>query len=428
MENTELKDQLLKSVESRIKEAVAESTEATKVNLLKEVKELSPDFTEEKAAQLIKESSEGIEDIIKSVNKEINDRLDQMEVNAKKATKGFAPVSIDEAIEKALNENLDALKVMKSGSKSEAKNSGFDFEIKAAGTITSSNISGGNVPVEDRVDGLNTVPSRNVKFLDTLERRSTDSNIVSWTYQANKDGSAGQTAEGAAKNQIDFDIVVASQAVKKTTAYIKVSTEMLDDVSWMRSEINGELTRELMKAVESQAWDGDNTGQNLNGIVNTATAFAAGTFANAIDNANDVDVLTVAINQIKIAEQDFNRGIIFMNPSDVTALKMIKVSSTDKRYVERLAMVAGNLSLDGTPIVESTLVTAGDYLVGDMSKAFLVQKQGLRIDIGLDADDFTKNLRTVLAEWRGLTFVKNNDRTAFVTGTFATDAAALETT
>jgi hypothetical protein len=351
-----------------------------------------------------------------------------MEVNAKKATKGFAPVSIDEAIEKALNENLDALKVMKSGSKSEAKNSGFDFEIKAAGTITSSNISGGNVPVEDRVDGLNTVPSRNVKFLDTLERRSTDSNIVSWTYQANKDGSAGQTAEGAAKNQIDFDIVVASQAVKKTTAYIKVSTEMLDDVSWMRSEINGELTRELMKAVESQAWDGDNTGQNLNGIVNTATAFAAGTFANAIDNANDVDVLTVAINQIKIAEQDFNRGIIFMNPSDVTALKMIKVSSTDKRYVERLAMVAGNLSLDGTPIVESTLVTAGDYLVGDMSKAFLVQKQGLRIDIGLDADDFTKNLRTVLAEWRGLTFVKNNDRTAFVTGTFATDAAALETT
>jgi HK97 family phage major capsid protein len=291
-----------------------------------------------------------------------------------------------------LNENLDALKVMKSGSKSEAKNSGFDFEIKAAGTITSSNISGGNVPVEDRVDGLNTVPSRNVKFLDTLERRSTDSNIVSWTYQANKDGSAGQTAEGAAKNQIDFDIVVASQAVKKTTAYIKVSTEMLDDVSWMRSEINGELTRELMKAVESQAWDGDNTGQNLNGIVNTATAFAAGTFANAIDNANDVDVLTVAINQIKIAEQDFNRGIIFMNPSDVTALKMIKVSSTDKRYVERLAMVAGNLSLDGTPIVESTLVTAGDYLVGDMSKAFLVQKQGLRIDIGLDADDFTKNL------------------------------------
>lgn len=425
----ELQDELLKSVEAKITDAVEKSTEASKVNLLKEVKDLYPDFTEAKAAELIEKSSEGIQDIIKGVNKDINDRLDQMEVNAKKAAKdGFKPVTMDEAISKALEENIESLKLMKNGSKSEAKGAGFDFEVKAAGTMTSSNISGGNVPVEDRIEGLNIVPSRQVRFLDTLERRSTDSNIVSWTYQANKDGSAGQTAEGSAKNQIDFDIVVASQAVKKTTAYIKVSTEMLDDISWMRSEINGELTRELMKAVEQMAWDGDNTGQELNGVTNTATAFAAGTFANAVDNANEIDVLVVAINQIKIADQEFNRGIIFMNPSDVTALKLVKVSSTDKRYVERLYESAGMLSVDGTPIVESTLVTAGTYLVGDMSKAFLVQKAGFRIDIGLDADDFTKNLRTVLAEWRGLTFVKNNDRTAFVTGTFSVDKASLETT
>ena len=38
---------------------------------------------------------------------------------------------------------------------------------------------------------------------------------------------------------------------------------------------------------------------------------------------------------------------------------------------------------------------------------------------------FTKNLRTILAEWRGLSLVKNNDRTAFVKGTFATDIAAI---
>ena len=30
------------------------------------------------------------------------------------------------------------------------------------------------------------------------------------------------------------------------------------------------------------------------------------------------------------------------------------------------------------------------------------------------------------AEWRGLTIVKNNDRSAFVYGTIATDIAALE--
>jgi hypothetical protein len=41
--------------------------------------------------------------------------------------------------------------------------------------------------------------------------------------------------------------------------------------------------------------------------------------------------------------------------------------------------------------------------------------------------EFTRNLRTIIAEWRGALVVKNNDRTAFVKGVFATDMAALET-
>jgi len=36
-------------------------------------------------------------------------------------------------------------------------------------------------------------------------------------------------------------------------------------------------------------------------------------------------------------------------------------------------------------------------------------------------------MRTIIAEWRGLVYVKNNDRTAFVAGDFTTDTAALET-
>jgi hypothetical protein len=50
------------------------------------------------------------------------------------------------------------------------------------------------------------------------------------------------------------------------------------------------------------------------------------------------------------------------------------------------------------------------------------------IQVGMDGNDFTMNMRTVRAEWRGLCIVKNNDRSAFVKGVIATDAAALETT
>ena len=130
------------------------------------------------------------------------------------------------------------------------------------------------------------------------------------------------------------------------------------------------------------------------------------------------------MNQIALAEQDAP-NYIFMNPSDVTALKMVKVTSTDKRYVERTLIAGSTLMVDGVMIIPSTLVTVGEYLIGNFDLALLVTRQDVNINIGLDADDFTKNLRTILAEWRGLSLVRNNDRTAFVKGVFATDIAAI---
>ena len=112
-----------------------------------------------------------------------------------------------------------------------------------------------------------------------------------------------------------------------------------------------------------------------------------------------------------------------MHPTDVTALRLIKLSATDKRYL----FEDGVASVNGVPIIKTTLVTAGTYLVGAFNLATLYDKGSIRIEMGLDGDDFTKNLRTIIAEYRGAMVVKNNDRTAFVKGVFATDKAALET-
>jgi hypothetical protein len=77
-------------------------------------------------------------------------------------------------------------------------------------------------------------------------------------------------------------------------------------------------------------------------------------------------------------------------------------------------------------MIPTTLVTAGEYLIGDFTKATLYEKEGVSVVMGLDGNDFTKNLQTIRAEWRGAVVVKTNDRTAFVKGVFATDMAALD--
>jgi len=87
--------------------------------------------------------------------------------------------------------------------------------------------------------------------------------------------------------------------------------------------------------------------------------------------------------------------------------------------------VGDTLTLDGVPIIQTTLVTVDEYLVGSFDLSTVYDKGGMSIEVGRDSDDFTKNLVTVLAEWRGLVIVKNNDRTAFVKGDFATDIAAI---
>ena len=376
-----------------------------------------------------KASKEDIVSLEKSLKENQAEQMKALNATLKEYGVAIKKLSTDEKAAKA-GESVSIFKSLeanKEGLVSIKEGNAKSIQFKAAADmLISTNVSGGNVPVEQRIPGMNALASRQVRLLDIVSRGTAESNVISWVSQANKDGAAGGTAEGALKNQIDFDLVVSSETVVKRTAFIKVSDEMVDDISFMASEINNELMRELLKDVEAQVYEGNGVAPNLNGIRTVATAFAAGTFAGTVDNANLVDVLRVAINQVKIANQDMP-NFILLHPSDVTALKMIKVGSADDRYIDQLQMVAGQLSLDGVSIIESTLVTQDEYLVGAFNLATVYDKGSISIEVGLDGDDFTKNLRTVRAEWRGACVVKTNDRGSFIAGDITTDKAALET-
>jgi len=327
----------------------------------------------------------------------------------------------ENSVRKALADNREDFIKAKDGRHS------FRFELKAAGDMTiAGNVSGGNVPQAQRLEGINDIAEREAKSYALFPKLRTAANTIEWVYETGQDGTIDGTAEGAAKDQIDNDFVVTSVALVKRAAYFKVSTEMLDDVAFMEGWLRNKLIVRLFLDVDNQVLNGNGSAPNLKGIIDYATAFAAGTFANAVDSANDADSLVVAANQIRLANHN-GALTIMMHPSDVAALKLVKLSASDKRYVERLMMVGSQMSLDGIPIIENTNITAGDFLIGDFAKGTIVEKSGIEIEIGLDGNDFTKNMRTILAEWRGQLFVQNNDTTAFVKGTFATTNAALET-
>jgi HK97 family phage major capsid protein len=320
-------------------------------------------------------------------------------------------------------ENADAIKAIAKGTSRD--NVRFTVN-KAVGDMSLAGNTTGQIPQADRNPIIGDVNERMVTLLDLVSTGSIGSNLKEWVYVANEEGAAGSTAEGAIKNQIDFELLVGSQKVEKITAYITATDEMLEDVEGVTSLIQNKLTTKTRLALEQSVYDGDGVSPNMNGIVTVAPAFAAGSFAGAVDNANEVDVLAVAQNQIELANCPMPTAI-FMNPSDVTSLLLQKVSSTDKRYIERLQLIAGTLSFDGVPVVKSTMVPAGDFLMGDFTKANVDFKKGFTVEIGYNADNFVKNFKTIRGEVRAVCYVEHNDRDCFVKGTFATAKAALET-
>ena len=326
-------------------------------------------------------------------------------------------------IEKALQDNADKFKSAKE-SKEEFS---FDLNLKAVGDMTfANNLSGGNMPQAQRLAGINNIAEVPNAIYPRMAKLSTSANVIDWVYETGQEGAASGTAEGVLKNQIDNNFVVTSVALLKQTAYFKVSTEMLSDVSFMASWLRNKLIVRLMLRIDSQILLGGGTGTDLNGLITQATTFAAGTFANDVDNANDADSLVVAANQIRIANHN-GALTIFMHPSDVTSLKLVKLSATDKRYVDRLLMVGSTMSLDGIPIIETVTQPIGTFLICELGKALLAERETVTVEVGLDSGDFLKNMRSILAEWRGEVIIQNNDTTACVTGTFATTNAALET-
>jgi len=395
------------------------------------------DMIEAKATpDAIKEAREEITRSINEANSKTTELLAIVKTQGEAIEKmNLAPseptarLSFKQQVHKALSENKDKLVALaKAEFEKDAEAAIFSF--KAVGDMS----IGGNVdtgatgieyPQALLIPGLALHPSRRVRLLDIAVGGSISTNQVKWTYQDGEEGTAGQTGEGVLKNQIDFNIELGQEDVVKTTAFIRVTDEMLEDIELMASHVSTELQKKILLAVETGMYSGAGTGSTLHGVQTIAGPWSAGAFATSINEANTVDVLRVAQNQILLADHEGATHIL-MNPQEVTDLMLTK--ATDGQYVPPVSNVGGTLLLDGMVIIPTTLVTANTALIGDFSKFFYLQRSPLSIEVGLNGNDWRENFRTVRAEWRGVSFVKHPDRTAFVyVSSISAAKTALET-
>ena len=330
-------------------------------------------------------------------------------------TKGVTS-NVPESLATLLTEKAEELKAMK-----EKSGASVQITLKAAGTMALSTNVTGQIPQAEREAGITRLVTRNPFVLQLVNVGTIMSNVWEWVEQKNRDGGAAMTAEGALKSIADFDLVVASANVKKVTAYIKVTKEMLDDVELMRSEIDQELTELINLKIDDQLLNGSGATVNLVGINLNATTYAAGAFALAIKTPTKWDVLRTAINQVRV--NLFEPNYIILHPTDVTGMELSK--DANGQYIMPPFAALDGTVVSGIRVVANVGVALDSFLVGDFSKAGVRFKEGLTINVGYENDDFTKNLVTILAEARLVQRVKSNHYGAFVKGVLSTAITAL---
>ena len=193
---------------------------------------------------------------------------------------------------------------------------------------------------------------------------------------------AVQSAEGAAKTQVAIKGAQVELVLPTWQAYEKISTHALADHPEVAGAAERILTGAVLRAADAGAWTR---------LVAGSTAITA--------SADAISTIVLTAATIAAAGGSGIRAIV--NPLDWANVLLTRTDGSG----EWLGLPPG---VQMPPIVQSSGIPSGKLLVtaGD-DGAFTVVRQAIDVQIGLDADDFTKNLRTMLVEGRMTSDVRN---------------------
>lgn len=291
--------------------------------------------------------------------------------------------------------------------------------------ITSASTSGNSgttgLVVADRQPGIVQVtPDRRMTIRSLLMPGTTQSGAIDYVRETLFTNSAAPVAENPSANkpqsELKFDLVTLG--VKTIAHFVMASKQILADAPMLASYVDGRLRYGLAFKEEDQLLNGDGTGQNLNGLMTQATAYAqpAGV---TVKNETMIDRLRLAMLQATMAEFPATGHVL--NPTDWTSIETTK--DTQGRYVFANPTGLAGPVLWGLPVAESLSMKAGNFLTGAFAYAAQIfDREDATVTISTeDRDNFVKNMVTILAEERLALAVYRPQ--ALIKGSFAADAA-----
>jgi len=398
----------------------------------------------EKAGDAVKRANEAFDatdELLKKYEaseneqKELQKQLDALSTKLKNmhSENDAKPVTWEQELAKLWNEKKETIQaIVKSGG---IQNEALVFDLKNAVNIGIGNTidasgSASNYTLTDNTGIVSAIRKRVMTYLNAVSVGTISKPYALWIEELDEQGTPIFIGEGDAKTKISVRYEERQEKAKKIAVSTKVNTEFMDDLPQLVSFVQSNMMRRMDIATENQLFTGDGLGENLKGAVGYATAYTGGSLAGAVDvtTISNWDAVLGLITQVKEAN-----GIVsgvFMTAGGYASL--LSQKGVNGQYILPAGVTynaQGGLVAWGVPIIETNADLGGnDFVGGDLSVLNVRFRQGMRLQIGLDGNDFTNNVKTMLLEQRLAQFVSANDTQVLVKGTFVGALALLGTT
>jgi HK97 family phage major capsid protein len=250
-----------------------------------------------------------------------------------------------------------------------------------------------------------------------------NSNKAMWIEELDEQGNPIFIGEGDPKTKISVRYEERDKKARKIAVYGKITTEFLRNLPSLVNYVKNNMMKRVDIKTEDQLFDGDDTGDNLAGIIDYASAFTGGGLTTTSPTYADV-FRAIAL---QVEKANGQATAVYVKPQILAEMDVEK-STDDGHYIipPFRSPLTGN-TVAGIKIISSNALNSitEDFVGGDLSVVNVMFSDALRMEVGRSGDDMINNKLTILVEQELVQFVSANDTQVLVKGTMSTAIASI---
>jgi HK97 family phage major capsid protein len=212
----------------------------------------------------------------------------------------------------------------------------------------------------DRTPGITPEARQVLKVRNVLYSRPTTMSVVDFVKVSSPATIASPVAEASVKPENSIQFTSLSEKVRLIATWIPATKQVLDDMTELMGFIQSTLPYYVNLEEENQLLAGDDTGENLHGLIPQAASYNA-SYLSATHGWTRLDVIATAVQQIN-ASKEIDPTFVILNTNDWWAIALTK--DTLGRYILGDPQSLTTPRIFGLDVVSTTSIARGTFLVG----------------------------------------------------------------